>query len=59
VNPLEGAAPGPAMLPAVMADSSAAMPVTTAYLLDFEVGATFAQGAERIRPRIAAGRVLL
>jgi hypothetical protein len=47
------------MLPAVMADSSAAMPVTTAYLLDFEVGATFAQGAERIRPRIAAGRVLL
>ena len=60
-NALEGAAPGPAMLAlaAVVADSLAVMPVTTSYLLGFEVGATFAQGVARIRSRIAAGRAPL
>lgn len=61
VNALEGAAPGPAMmqLAAVVADSPAGMPETTAYLLGFEAGATFAQGVARIRDRIAAGRAPL
>ncbi len=60
-NALEGAAPGPAMLQlaAVVADSPAVMPETTAYLLGFEAGATFAQGVARIRSRIAAGRAPL
>ncbi len=60
-NALEGAAPGPAMLAlaAVVADSPAPMEVTTAYLLGFEVGATYAQGVARIRDRIAAGRAPL
>lgn len=61
VNALEGATPGPAMiaLAAVVSDSPAAMPETTAYLLGFEAGATFAQGVARIRDRIAAGRAPL
>ena len=61
VNALEGAAPGPAMLrlAAVVEDSPAVMPVTTAYLLGFEVGATFAQGVARIRANLAAGRAPL
>ncbi len=60
-NALEGAAPGPAMLAlaAVVADSPAVMPETTAYLLGFEAGATFAQGVARIRSRIAAGHAPL
>ena len=61
VNALEGAAPGPAMLrlAAVVEDSPAVMPETTAYLLGFEVGATFAQGVARIRGNLAAGRAPL
>lgn len=60
-NALEGAAPGPAMLAlaAVVADSLAPMEVTTAYLLGFEVGATYAEGVARIQDRIAAGRAPL
>ena len=61
VNALEGAAPGPAMLrlAAVVKDSPTVMPVTTAYLLGFEAGATFAQGVARIRANLAAGRAPL
>jgi len=42
-----------------VADSPAPMEVTTAYLLGFELGATFAQGVARIRSRIAAGQAPL
>lgn len=61
VNALEGAAPGPAMLQlaAVVEGSPAVMPETTAYLLGFETGATFAQGVARIRANLAAGRAPL
>ena len=60
-NALEGAAPGPAMLAlaSVVADSPAPMEVSTAYLLGFEVGATYQQGVARIRANLAAGRAPL
>lgn len=55
---LEGAAPGPAMLAlaAVVENSLAPMPDTTAYLLDLPARSTFAQGVALMRARIAAGQ---
>ena len=56
-NHLEGGLGGPALLQlaAVVENSPAPMPETSAYLLGFEAGATFAQGVARIRQRIADG----
>ena len=58
-NAIEGGGGGAALpgLTAAVAQSRAAVPVTTAYLLGLPDGATFAQPAARIQARWAAGLV--
>ncbi len=57
-NAVEGGAGGP-VIPAaavLVAQSSARLPETTAYLLDLPDGATFAQAVARLQMRWASGR---
>ena len=60
-NAVEGGAGGPVIpaAAALVAQSPALVPETTAYLLDLPAGSTYAQAAARLQMRWASGRAAL